>query len=101
MRLYCDHEPLPQAFSSGSGTPQHFTRYGRQKRHTERCQAAANTGTSARKGNELLFAAVETLFKVPPLFNMAVKQVRTFFHSRQELVCMVSCVYLARSEAAP
>lgn len=40
-----------------------------------RCEAVTQTGTSARMGNELLFAAVEMLFKVPPLFNMAVKQV--------------------------
>lgn len=37
----------------------------------------ANSQSSAKKGNEVLFAAVEMLFKVPPLFNMAVKQVCT------------------------
>ena len=95
IRLLRDPECLLQAFSSRSCTPQHLSRRGRQKRHTEQCQAAANTGASARKGNELLFAAVETLFKVPPLFNMAVRQVRAFIQFRQNLACTVSCLILA------
>ena len=66
---------LLQAFSSGTCLSQHCSRQGKRKRGPVRCEAVTNTGTSARKGNELLFAAVETLFRIPPLFNMAVKQV--------------------------
>ena len=40
-----------------------------------KCEAVANTSASAKRGNGVLFAAVEVLFKIPPLFNMAVKQV--------------------------
>ena len=44
----------------------------------------ANTSASASRGNELLFAAVEMLFKVPPLFKMAVKQVSAHFCGAHE-----------------
>lgn len=66
-----------QAFTTGE------LRYQQQRRHNQacssiKCEAVVNTSASAKRGNEVLFAAVEVLFKIPPLFNMAVKQVRSW-----------------------
>ena len=65
-----------QAFTTGA------LRYQQQRRHNQacssiKCEAVANTSASAKRGNEVLFAAVEVLFEIPPLFNVAVKQVRS------------------------
>ena len=70
-----------QAFSSGPYISLQQSRQCRQQSRTVRCEAAASTAASGKKGNEVLFAAVEMLFKVPPLFNMAVKQVCSPFVS--------------------
>lgn len=82
---------VSQAFSSDPCISLQQSRQCRQQSRTVRCEAAASTAASGKKGNEFLFAAVEMLFKVPPLFNMAVRQVCSPFVSGAYAPTHVSC----------